>query len=173
MIRLLAPFPLFAALVVAPVAARGDEEIPLEKAPPAAVKAMKAKYPKAQVVKVEREDDDSMVVIEFTLKDGETTLEAEFTPEGKFVKEEAEVAEKDVPAAVAAAFKQKYPDAKPSKVERVTTGDGPGVVKYEFDITDAGKECEVYFSADGKFLEKKEKKDEKKDKKDEKKTEKK
>lgn len=150
------------ALSAFALAARADEEITLDKAPAAAVKAMKAKYPNAQVVKVEKEDDDGKPVIEFTLKAGERMLEAEFTPEGKFVKEEAEVGEKDVPAAVMAAFKQKYPAARPSKTEKVTKGEGTGAeVKYEFDITDGGKECEVYFSPDGKFLEKKdaEKKD--------------
>ncbi|WP_439628837.1 PepSY-like domain-containing protein [Gemmata sp.] len=154
---------LTAALAVSALSlpARADEEIKLDKAPAAAVKAMKDKYPKAQVVKVEKEDDDGKSVIEFTLKDGEKKLEAEFTPEGKFVKEEAEVAEKDVPAAVLTAFKQKYPNAKPSKTEKVTKGDG-GEVKYEFDIKDGDKECEVYFAPDGKFIEKKDAKDEKK-----------
>jgi uncharacterized membrane protein YkoI len=142
-----------AALVLLAQPVLADEEIPLDKAPPAAVKAMKEKYPKVMVVKVEKEDDDGKQVIEFTLKDGDKKMEAEFTPEGKFVKEEAELAEKDVPAAVATAFKQKYPTAKATKIEKVTK-DG-GEVKYEFDITDGGKECEAYFAPDGKFIEKK------------------
>lgn len=157
--RLLTAAIAFAALSIS---SRADEEIPLDKAPPTAVKAMKAKYPKAQVVKVEKEDDDGKPVIEFTLKDGTKKVEAEFTADGKFVKEEAEIAEKDVPAAVLKAFEQKYPDAKATRTEKVTTGDGANAeVKYEFDITDGGKECEVYFSADGKFIEKKDSKDEK------------
>jgi hypothetical protein len=151
------------ALTALTLAARADEEIPLDKAPPAAVKAMKDKYPRAQVVKVEREDDDGKPVIEFTLKDGEKKMEAEFTPEGKFVKEEAEITEKDVPAAVLTAFKQKYSSAKPSKIEKVTRGEGTRAeVKYEFDIQDGGKECEVFFAPDGKFLEKKDAKEDKK-----------
>lgn len=153
MVRSAAVFAL-AALSVA--AAARDEEIPLDKAPAAAVKAMKQKYPNAQVTKVEKEDDDGKTVIEFTLKDGTRKLEAEFTPEGKFVKEEAEVGEKDVPQAVMAAFRQKYPAAAPTKMEKVTRGEGAEAkVVYEFDITDGGKECEVYFSPDGTFVEKK------------------
>ena len=146
-------------LVLSPLAVRADEEIPLDKAPAAAVKAMKTKYPKAAVKKVEKEDDDGKTVIEFTLHDGKKTIEAEFTPEGKLVKEEAEVGELDVPKVVMAAFRMRYPNAAPTKMERVTKGEGTEAkITFEFDIQDGGKECEVFFAADGAFVEKKESK---------------
>lgn len=141
------------ALALLALPACSDREIPLDEAPDAAAKAMKDKYPQAQVVKVEKENDGGTTVIEFTLKDGGRTIEAEFAPDGKFVKEEAEIAGKDVPAAVAAAFKEKYPDATPTKTERITAHGGE--VKYEFDITVGGEECEVFFAPDGAFIEKK------------------
>lgn len=135
---------------------RADEEIPLDKVPPGAVKAVKEKYPKARIVRVEKDDDDGRTVYEFDLKDGDKKVEAGFTADGKFVKAEEEIGEKDVPPAVMAAFKQKHPAAKPSKVEKVTRGDGAQAkVVYEFDIKDGDKDYEVYFSPDGKFVEKK------------------
>jgi hypothetical protein len=59
-----------------------------------------------------------------------------------------------------AAFRMKYPSSAPTKMERVTTGEGTAAkVVYEFDIQDGGKDCEVFFAPDGAFVEKKDAKD--------------
>jgi uncharacterized protein YxeA len=148
-----------ALALVATTARADDKEIPLDKAPPGAAKAVKAKYPKAQITRVEQEDDDGQTVFEFTLKDGDRKLEAEFTADGKFVKSEEEITEKEIPQAVMAAFRQKYPAAKPAKLEKVTKGDGAAAtVVYEFDFKDGDTEVEAYFSPDGKFVEQKDSK---------------
>jgi hypothetical protein len=52
------------------------------------MKAVKAKYPKAEIVSAEKGDQDGTKVYEFELKEGDKKWEASFTPEGKFVSSE-------------------------------------------------------------------------------------
>jgi len=52
----------------------------LDKAPKVVRDAVKAKYPKAQIVAAEKGDQDGKAVYEFDLKDGEKKWEVSFTP---------------------------------------------------------------------------------------------
>jgi len=130
-----------------------DEKIPLEKVPAAVTAAVKAKYPKAELVSAELGDQDGKKVYEIALKSGVKKWEASFTPEGKFVSSEESVAAADLPTKVKEAFDAKYPKAKVVSMEKETTGEGDGAkVVYEIVIeTDKGK-IEVQFSPDGKLI---------------------
>ena len=52
----------------------------MDKAPKVVRDAVKAKYPKAQIVAAEKGDQDGKAVYEFDLKDGEKKWEVSFTP---------------------------------------------------------------------------------------------
>jgi hypothetical protein len=130
-----------------------DEKLPLDKVPKAVMAAVKAKYPKAEVVAAESGDQDGTKVIEFELKEGAKKFEASFTPEGKFVSSEEPVAEADLPAAVREAFARKYPGAKAVEMEKETTGEGDATkVVYEIVIESGKGKLEVQFDPAGKFL---------------------
>jgi uncharacterized membrane protein YkoI len=130
-----------------------DEKIPLDKVPKVVLDAVRAKFPKAEIVAAEKGDQDGKIVYEFDLKQGDKKWEAAFTPEGKFVSTEEEVKEADLPAKVSDAFKKKYPGAKVVAIEKETTGEGADAkVVYEIVIEAKKGKLEVQFSPNGKFL---------------------
>ena len=140
-------------LVLGAPAWADEDKVPLDKVPAPVMKALKAKYPKAEVVTAEKADQDGKQVYEFDLKEGERKWEASFSPEGKFVGSEEAVAEADLPAKVKAAFAKKYPGAKVLSAEKAVTGEGASAkVVYEIVTqTDKGK-VEAEFDPDGKFI---------------------
>jgi len=143
---------VFGLLGLATVRAE-DEKIPLDKVPKAVLAAVKAKYPKAQIVAAEKGDQDGKAVYEFDLKDGEKKWEVSFTPEGKFVSSEEAIKESDLPAKVQVAFKKKHGDAKVVGIEKETTGEGAEAkVIYEIVIETPKGKLEVQFDPEGKFL---------------------
>jgi uncharacterized membrane protein YkoI len=144
-------------------AARADEEkIPLDKLPKAVLDAVKDKYPGAELLGAEKEDENGKTVYEVALKHKGQKLEATFKPDGTFVSVEKEIEAKDLPKAVADALEAKYPKATYKKVEEETEGDK---VTYEVLLVTAEKKTvEVVLDPKGKILEEENK--DKKDKKD-------
>jgi hypothetical protein len=147
-----------------------EEKLPLEKLPTAVVKAIKAKYPKAEMVSAEAGDEDGKKQFEVELKNGGRDLEVTLSPEGKILAVERVIAVKDLPKVVEDALEAKYPKATIKKVEEVSKEDK--VASYEITIVTADKKkVEAEFDVKGKFVdeEKAEKSEEKKEKKKEKK----
>src|SRR5262249_33436788 len=140
-------------LVLGTIVRADDEKIPLEKVPEVVRKALKAKYPKAEVVDAEKGDQDGKPVYEFNLKEGDRKWEASFSRDGKFVGSEELIKEADLPAKVKEAFAKKYPGAKVLTAEKAVTGEGDSA-KTVYEIiteTDKGK-IEAEFDPDGKFI---------------------
>lgn len=126
------------------------------KIPAKILKAIKAKWPKAEIEAVEVEEEDGMIVFEFELEeeDGKTEREwtATFTADGKLLETEEEVEFSDLPKSVAGAMKKKYPAVKDPEIEKVTKGDGKGAKVY-YEIKFA---MEVKIDDDGTVIEEKE-----------------
>ena len=142
------------------------EKIAVDKLPPAVVKAIKHKFPDGKIEEAETEVEDGKTTyeVEVETKGGEYTLSLK--ADGTIEEIEKELAEKDLPAAVAATLKAEYPHAKLKEIEEATKGDK---VTYEVHVVQEGKKTlEVVLDAQGKILEKKAA-EEKKDEKDEKK----
>src|SRR5262249_43989891 len=74
--------------------------------------AVKARYPKAEIVSASKGDHDGTKVYEFELKQGDKTWEASFTLDGKFDSSEEVIKESELPKKVKEAFRKKYKDAK-------------------------------------------------------------
>jgi hypothetical protein len=130
-----------------------DEKIPLDQVPALIKDAVKAKYPKAEIVSAEKGDVDGTKVFEFKLKQGIKEWEVAFTPAGKFHSSEEPLKEAELPAKVKDAFAKKYTDVKILTCEKETTGEGTAA-KVVFEIIfEKGKDkLEAQFDPNGKFL---------------------
>jgi hypothetical protein len=143
------------AVLVIGLGVRADEEgkITLDKVPATVKDALKAKFPKAEIVGAELGDVDGTKVYEFKLKEGTREWEVAFTPDGKFHSSEEPLKESELPAKVKEAFAKKYGEVKVVSIEKAVTGEGASA-KVVFEIVfEKGKEkLEAEFDPDGKFL---------------------
>jgi uncharacterized membrane protein YkoI len=129
--------------------ARADEaKIPLDKVPPAVLKAFKAKFPKNTIKAAIEEEEDGKTTYEIESTHDGLSVDAVLTPKGKFLAIEKELKTSDLPAAVAAAVKDKHPAGKVKKAEEVTEGDKHF---YEVVVEEAGKTIEVSVDKNGKI----------------------
>lgn len=119
----------------------------MEKTPvPEAVEnAFKAKFPNAEDVEWERENDNQWEV-EFELNDIE--YEATFSADGTWLETETEVEEENLPAAVKAALDAKYSDYDLEEIEHVETPTGSF---YEMEIDADDEEFEISIDASGQI----------------------
>ena len=141
-------------LSVLMVPARADEEkIPVEKLPAAVQKAIKSKFPKAEIERASKEVEDGKTIYEVELEIKDRSVDVAFKADGTILEIEREVPFDEVPKAVKKKLAAKYPKAKIEKVEEVTKGeDGP--VHYEVAIT-----TEVVLTAKGKIVKAEEEED--------------
>jgi len=158
-LRLLAGCAAIIALNVVMLADEKKEEVDVEKLPQALIDTMKAKFPRAAPISAVKEKEDGKEVFEVKIKHQGSVLEVTVTPEGKILSIEKEIAEKDLPKAVADSLKAKYADATIKKAEQITKDDK--VASYEVVIVAKDKQSlKVCFDPAGKFLEEKKAKEE-------------
>ena len=151
-----------APLVVATVFALGNSancdetKLPLDKLPTAVVKAIKAKYPKADLIEAEEEKEDDETEYAVKIKDGETSLELTVSAEGEIEGIEREIPVSDLPNSISEFIQQKYPQAAIKKVEaefEIEKGQEE-LECYEVTVeTTDQKTIELKFDSKGKFLE--------------------
>jgi len=135
---------------------RADEEkIPLKDVPKAALDAVKAKFPGAELTGAEKETENGKTTYEVALKDKGQNVDVAVTAAGKILEIEKEIAAKDLPKAVSAALEAKYPKATIKKAEAITEFKEAGE-EHAFEVvvvkTDK-KSVEVKLSPQGKILE--------------------
>jgi Putative beta-lactamase-inhibitor-like, PepSY-like len=133
--------------------ARADDEekISIKNLPSAVKKAIKKKFPKAEIEKAGKEVEDGKTTYEVELEIDDRPVSVVFKADGTILEIEREIPLEKLPAPVKKALAAKYPGAKIEKVEVITKGqDGPPV--YEIAI-----KTEVVLTAKGKFVESKEK----------------
>jgi hypothetical protein len=137
-------------LAVAVGVAGAGIRVPLDKVPAPAVKAVKARFPKATIRFADKEGKDRF---EFALKEGGRQFDVGVTAAGKLTHVKEEVAAKDVPEAVKAALKKKFPGAGIVEAEKVVTGEGASAKTVYELVIKAGKETHsVALDPKGKFL---------------------
>jgi hypothetical protein len=147
-----------AALWALPAAAK-EEKVSLDKVPAVVVKAEKAKWPKAEIVGIEREEENGKTIFEFGLKDGTRKLDVSFSSDGALVAVEETIAAGDVPATVRGALEKKHPQPTVVLVERVTEGEGKSAkIFYEYKIKTNQGGLELKFDLAGKLVSEEQKK---------------
>src|SRR6266852_6236026 len=134
--------------------ARADEKVPLDKLPGVVKEAVQKRFPDAKLVSAEKETEDGKTVYDVAIKNGETKLAVDVTPEGKIVGYEKSIDAKDMPKAVSDTFNAKYPNATVKGVEEVykVNGSEEKMEGYEIAFTTADKKkMEVVVSPEGKI----------------------
>lgn len=148
--------------------ARADEQkISVDQLPPAVMNAVKAKYPEAKIKEAAKDVEEGKTTYEVSLTDRGQSLDVSFQPNGTIVAIERQIKVSELPAAVTAALKQKYPKAELESAEELTED---GKVTYEVVVElENDKDYEVVLDRSGKILKTEEIKEDEKDEKDEKK----
>jgi Putative beta-lactamase-inhibitor-like, PepSY-like len=138
------------------VAARADEQnVPIDKLPSAVLKAVKRRFPKAEIEKAVKEVEGGTTTYEVRLEIKDRPVDVSLKADGTILEIEREVPIDELPKAVKKKLAAKYPNAKIEKAEEVTKGeDGP--VRYEVAI-----KTEVVLTGKGKIVQAKEEEDEK------------
>jgi uncharacterized membrane protein YkoI len=143
-------------------AARADEEkIPLDKLPKAVVKALKDRFPDAELKSAEKEKEDGKTVYDVSLKHKGDNYEVAVTPEGEITGFEKEIPAKNLPKAVSKTLEDKYPKATIKMVEEVykIKDKTDKLEYYEVALVTADKKkMEVNVAPDGKIINAKEEK---------------
>jgi len=140
-----------AALVVA---ARADEEkVPLDKVPAAILKAVKDKFPKADLKEAAKETEDGTTLYEVSLRHDGHNYDVTLREDATFAEIEKEIVAGDLPRPVAEAVKAKYPKAEVGKAEEVSKGE---TRTFEVHLKDGDKAREMVLDAAGKILEEEE-----------------
>lgn len=128
-----------------------DEKLALDKVPAAVMKAVKAKFPGAQVREAEKEVEDGKTTYEIALTHDGHKMDVSVKEDGTILEVEKELAVKDLPKAVAAAVKAKYPKGSVTKAEEITADDKK---TYEVVVAVEGKKpFEIELDSKGKILE--------------------
>jgi hypothetical protein len=144
---------LLAVLGLCALAARADEEdIPLAKLPKKVVAAIKKQYGDAKMVSATKGKEDGETYYSVILEQKDDTLEVTLTPAGEIIEVAREIDEEDLPEAVAAAVKKKYPKAtirEAAEVTEVTEKDRK-VYHVELETADS-KAVELTVSPKGKI----------------------
>jgi hypothetical protein len=140
-------------LGLAAISACADEKkIPLGEVPAPVTKAFKEKFPETTIKNAIKEEEGGKVTYEIESKlESGMSIDAVLTPAGEFVAIEKEIKVSDLPEAVVAGAKAKYPTGKLTKAEHV---DAKGKITYEAVVKkDDGKLATLVFDKDGKFIE--------------------
>lgn len=139
---------LFLAMFAADV--RAGVRVALDKVPPPAVKAVKDRFPKAEIRFADKEGGDRF---EFAMKEGDRQFDVGVTAAGKVLYVKEDVPAKDVPDPVKDALKKKFPGAEIVEAEKVITGEGNSAkTVYELVIKSEKETHNVAIDSSGKFI---------------------
>ena len=136
------------------MAARADEEeVPLDKVPAAILKAVRDKFPKAELKEASRETEAGKTLFEVSLRHDGHNYDVTLREDATFAEIEKEIAAGDLPRPVSDAVRVKYPRAEVGKAEEVTKGE---TKTFEIHLKDGDKTRELVLDAAGKILEEEE-----------------
>jgi hypothetical protein len=133
-------------------AARADDKLSLDKLPKPVQEAVKAKYPKAEVLYATKEIENGKTSYEVYMKSQGKGLDVTFSSTGEVEVVEKEIDGKDLPAKVRASVDKKYPKVSFKKVEEISKATGGKLVVAEYEIlftTADKKTVEMTIKPDG------------------------
>lgn len=144
-----------ALLVSVPAVFADDEKIDVDKLPKEVVKAIKDRFPGAELKSAEKETEDGKTIYDVAIKHKDVNYEVAVTPKGEITGFEKEIAAKDLPKAVSAAIEKKYPNSTVKMVEEVykVKGKDEKMEYYEIALeTSEKKKVAMDVAPDGKIL---------------------
>src|SRR5467141_1368974 len=133
-------------------AAAQEKKITAKDVPAAVISAFKTAYPNATIRGYAREKENGKVFYEIESREGTTTRDVLYNPDGTVAEIEESIAATDLPLEVQQALKEKFPKAVITKVEKTTAGDK---VSYEIVARQGKKRVTIEFDSSGKVLTKK------------------
>lgn len=123
---------LIAVLMSADTIRAEEEKVALDQVPKVVIDAVKAKFPKADVVGAAKESEDDEVEYEVTIKLDGKQIDVTVSAKGTIESLEKELTASDLPKIVSDALNQKYPKAVVKGIEAV------------YEIEDGEEELEYY-----------------------------
>lgn len=132
-----------------------EEAVPLEKLPKAVTDAVKKMFPKAELLRATKEEEDKEVEYEVTVKLDGKHIDITVEANGKIEELEKEIDLKDLPKAVTESLEKHHPKAVHKSAEAVyEIEDGKEELEfYEVKIeTTDKKTMEVKLKANGKIV---------------------
>jgi uncharacterized membrane protein YkoI len=130
-------------------AAAQEKKITAKDVPAAVISAFKTAYPNATIRGYAREKEKGKVFYEIESREGTTTRDILYNPDGTVAEIEESLAASDLPAGVQQAFKEKYPKAVITKAEKTTAGDK---VSYEIVARQGKRKVTIEFDSSGRVL---------------------
>jgi hypothetical protein len=132
------------------------------KLPDSVRKAFQARFPKAQIVKVDAEEENGVKVYDVEFTDGGIAKETDIAADGTVLEVTVVVEPRSVPYAAMYAIRNAAPDGRVKRIEKVEasyeTKDGKAVklakpqICFEAEVTRGNQVAEVVVSPDGKIL---------------------
>jgi uncharacterized membrane protein YkoI len=138
-----------AVSLLAIAAVAQEKKITAKDVPAAVISAFKTAYPNATIRGYAREKENGKVFYEIESREGTTTRDVLYNPDGTVAEIEESLAASDLPAAVQQAFKAKYPKAVIAKAEKTTAGDK---VSYEIVARQGKRKVTIEFDSSGRVL---------------------
>jgi hypothetical protein len=129
-----------------------EEKISLEQVPQRVMSTIKKRFPAAELLRAEKEDEDGAVIFEIQLKDQGQKMDVSVAADGALREIEKSLRAQDLPKAVTKALVDKYGDAKLKLAEEVIlVKDGKEIMDcYEVKLETAPRKItEVKVAADG------------------------
>jgi uncharacterized membrane protein YkoI len=150
-------------LALFPVAQAEAQKGPESKLPEAVRKTFDAKFPKAQIQKVDVEEEDGVMVYDVEFKDAQGEKETDITADGTMLEITYVIQPKDLPEAAAKPMLKAAEGATKGRTERIEithqTKDGKAVklsrpvTHYAMEMTKGGNTAEIVVDSEGKVLE--------------------
>jgi hypothetical protein len=158
---ILATAPFFALTLVPTMglAQKADEV----KLPDVVRKTFEKNFPKAEIEKIDAEEEGGVTVYDIEFKDGEFEKETDIAADGTMLEYTVAIAAKAVPAAAMKPIRQAAEGAKMTRIEEIKisyeTKDGKvvklprTVTHYAVEMSKGDQTAEIVVDADGKLIE--------------------
>lgn len=111
--------PLLASLLTISALA-ADDDLPLDQIPAAVLKAVKDKFPTGTIEEATKVEDDGVTIFEITIEVAEDDITVSLKADGTILEISQEIEVEDLPAAVTATIKAKYPESEFEDIQEIT-----------------------------------------------------
>ncbi len=148
---------MFALLTVAVVglnSALAIDDVAVDKLPKSVVDSLKKRFPKGELTSASKSGDKEKTTFEVTVKEGSLKADVNLNANGVITGIEKQIAEADMPKAVADAWKVKYPKGTFKTCEEViSVKDGKETMEYYEVVVETPdkKTVELEIEKDGKI----------------------